>query len=54
MFFDFLSEPGAQKYGTEFKLCKRECLSDEIAKNTGSECKRISDLLTSYFFDLQA
>jgi len=43
VFFGFQSELSAQKYGTESKLCKRECLSDETAKNTGSECKRIPD-----------
>jgi len=47
VFFGFQSELSAQKYGTEFNLCKRECLSDETAKNTGAECKRTPDPLTS-------
>ena len=40
VFFDFQSELSAHKYDIEFKLCTRECLSDEIVKNTGFECKR--------------
>jgi len=48
-----LARLSAQKYGIEFYLCKRECLNDEIVKNTGSECKRIPDLLTSNVFSKQ-
>ena len=48
-----LARLSAQKYGIEFYLCRRECLSDEIVKNTGAECKRIPDQLTGNQYPLQ-
>ena len=48
-----LARLSAQKYNIEFYLCMRECLSDEIVKNIGSECKRIPDLLTRHCVTLR-
>jgi len=47
VFFGFQSELSARKYYIGFNLRKRECLSDETAKNTGFECKRTPDKLVN-------